>query len=144
MAPGITGRLETEQVSLGVMKMRDAELKFIAFPQPNPYTGKVIILTDGGSASTSEVFASGLQELGRAVIVGETSLGAALPSVIQKLPTGALFQYAIADFKTPKGVLIEGRGVIPDVEVKLTRRALLTGRDVQLEAAVERIQKNDK
>ena len=68
-------------------------------------------------------------------------LRAALPSVIQKLPTGALFQYAIADFKTPKGVLIEGRGVIPDVDVKPTRRTLLAGRDAQLDAAVEQILK---
>ena len=60
---------------------------------------------------------------------------------MQKLPTGALFQYAIADFKTPKGVLIEGRGVFPDLEVKMTRSALLAGRDPQLEAAIERIQK---
>jgi carboxyl-terminal processing protease len=139
MATGIAGMLETKQVSLGVMKMRAAELKFIAFPQPGVYSGPVVILIDGGSASTSEVFAAGMQELGRAVIVGERSIGAALPSVFTKLPTGAVLQYAIADFKTPKGVLIEGRGVIPDREVNLTRRALLEGRDSQLEAAIDQI-----
>ena len=94
-----------------------------------------------GSASTSEVFASGMQELGRAVIVGEGSAGAALPSIIQKLPTGALFQYAIGDFKTPKGTLIEGRGVLPDAPVKLTRAALLSDRDLSLEAAVLALEK---
>lgn len=141
MSIGIAGLLEAEQNSLGTMKSRDGELKFIFFPQPSAYTGKVVVLVDGASASTSEIFAAGLQELGRAVIVGERSLGAALPSVFQKLPTGALFQYAIADFRTPKGVLIEGRGVIPDVDVKLTRAALLADRDLQLEAAIERILK---
>lgn len=80
--------------------------------------------------------------MGRAVIVGERSVGAALPSIFQKLPTGALFQFAIADFKTPKGVLVEGRGVIPDVEVKYDRAALLAGRDAQLDAAVEQIRKS--
>jgi C-terminal processing protease CtpA/Prc len=64
-----------------------------------------------------------------------------LPSQIIQLPTGARLQYAIADFKTPKGVLVEGRGVRPDVEVSLTRRALLEGRDSQLEAAIEQIKK---
>jgi carboxyl-terminal processing protease len=141
MSSRIAGMLETEQASLGVMRMRGAISKFSVYPQENAYTGKVVVLTDTGSASTSEIFAAGLQELGRAVIIGETSLGAALPSVMQKLPTGALFQYAIADFKTPKGVLIEGRGVFPDLEVKMTRSALLAGRDPQLEAAIERIQK---
>jgi carboxyl-terminal processing protease len=73
--------------------------------------------------------------------VGERSAGAALPSLLQKLPTGAVFQYAIGDFKTPKGTLIEGRGVIPDVEIKLTRAGLLARRDLPLEAAVTELQK---
>lgn len=139
MSTGIAGMLETKQVSLGVMKMRAAPLSFIAFPQQGAYTGPVVILIDGASGSTSEVFAAGMQELGRAVVVGERSMGAALPSVFTKLPTGALLQYAIADFKTPKGVLIEGLGVMPDREVKLTRRTLLEGRDSQLEAAIDQI-----
>jgi carboxyl-terminal processing protease len=138
----IAGRICDKQGSLGTMKMRTGELKFPIFPQANPYAGPVAVLIDRMSASTSEVFSSGIQELGRAVIVGERSAGLALPSLIQKLPTGALFQFAIADFKTPKGVLIEGRGVIPDVEVKYDRASLLAGRDAQLEAAVVQIRKS--
>ena len=144
MAPGIAGVLEKEETSLGTMHMRSGHTNFVAFPQANAYLGPVVILTDGGSASTSEIFAGGLQELGRAVVVGERTAGAALPSFFQKLPTGALFQYAIADFTTPKGMLIEGRGVAPDVEVKLSRRSLLEGRDVQLDAAIEQIKKQSK
>jgi len=123
------------------MQMRAGYQNFAVTPQSLVYSGPLAIILDGGSASTSEVFASGMQELGRAVIVGERSTGAALPSVIQKLPTGALFQYAIGDFKTPKGTLIEGRGVLPDVPVKLARAALLAGRDMSLEAAVLALQK---
>ena len=144
MAPGIAGVLGKEQTSLGTMTMRSGLNRFFVNPQPNPYLGPVVILTDGSSASTSEIFAGGMQELGRAVVVGERTVGAALPSFFQKLPTGALFQYAIADFKTPRGTLIEGRGVAPDIEVKLTRRALLEGRDVQLDAASEQIKKQSK
>jgi len=142
MAAGIAGFLEkqnNEDKSMGTMRMRSGYQRFAVFPQPNPYFGPVAILTDGGSASTSEIFAAGMQELGRAIVVGERTVGAALPSIFTKLPTGALFQYAIGDFKTPKGTLIEGRGVAPDVEVKLTRRSLLEGRDVQLEMAIEQI-----
>lgn len=144
IAAGIAGVLEEKQTSLGTMHQRVGHVNFAVFPQPNVYSGPVVIVTDGGSASTSEIFAAGLQELGRAVVVGERTAGAALPSIIQKLPTGALFQYAIGDFKTPKGTLIEGRGVIPDVEVKFTRRSLLDGRDVQLEAAIEQIKRQSK
>jgi carboxyl-terminal processing protease len=141
MASGLAGILETRQVSLGTMHLRSGYQNFVAFPQQNAYTGPVAILIDFGSGSTSELFAAGMQESGRAVIVGERSVGAALPSIFEKLPTGALFQYAIADFKTPKGILIEGRGVLPDVEVKQTRAALLAGSDAPLDAAVEQIRR---
>lgn len=141
MASGIAGMLSTKQFSLGTMRMRTGQVNFAAFPQPAPYTGTVVVLIDGSSLSTSEVFAGGLQEAGRAVVVGERSGGAALPSVFKKLPTGALLQHAIADFKTPGGKEIEGRGVTPDVAVKWNRRALLEGRDPQLDAALDYILK---
>lgn len=144
MAPGIAGVLAKEQSSLGTMTMRKSYQHFPFFPQANAYLGPVVILTDGGSGSTSEIFAGGMQELGRAVVVGERTAGAALPSILEKLPTGAIFQYAIGDFKTPKGTVIEGRGVAPDVDVKLTRRSLLEGRDAQLDAAIEQIKRQSK
>lgn len=136
IATSIASQLSRKPGALGTMKMRASEMKFSIYPQPNAYDGPVVILLDGLSGSTSEVFSSGMQELGRAIIVGERSAGACLPSAFQKLPTGALFQYAIADFKTPKGVLVEGRGVIPDIEVKWERASLLSGRDAQLEAGI--------
>lgn len=141
MANTIAGVLQTKPGSLGAMKTRTGQVDFRIFPQKDAYTGPVVVLIDGRSGSTSEVFTSGMQEEGRAVVVGERSVGAALPSAFQKLPTGALFQYAIADFRTPKGILIEGRGVIPDVEVLLKRNDLLKGRDLQMEAAIEQIRK---
>ncbi len=144
MASGIAGLLTTQAATLGTMKMRTNELKFVVFPQSNPFTGPVAILIDGGSGSTSEIFSGGMQEMGRAVVIGERSAGACLPSYFQKLPTGALFQFAIADFRTPKGVLIEGRGVIPDIEVKWNRASLLAGRDAQLDAAVEEIRQSQR
>lgn len=143
MAPGIAGLLVKEQASLGSMKTRISETKFIIYPQGETFKGKVVILTDYGSASTSEIFAAGLQEIGRAKVVGETSAGAVLPSVFEKLPTGAIFQYVISDYRTPKNILLEHRGAIPDAEVKLTRASLLEGRDLQIEEAVKQI-KNAK
>lgn len=144
IATGIASRLSDKSGMLGTMKMRSSELKFAIFPQQNAYLGPVAILIDGLSASTSEVFSSGMQELGRAVVIGEASAGACLPSIFEKLPTGALFQFAIADFKTPKGILVEGRGVAPDLEVKWNRASLLAGRDAQLETAIERLAQSRK
>ena len=137
MANGIAGLLTAQPGSLGTMNMRSSHMNFAYFPQPSAWLGPVAVLIDELSGSTSEILAAGLQENGRARIVGQRSLGAALPSHLVRLPTGGVFQYAIADYVTPKGVLIEGRGVIPDIEVSLDRRALLEGHDTQIEAAVK-------
>ncbi|MDQ4120539.1 MAG: S41 family peptidase [Acidobacteriota bacterium] len=141
LAAGIAGNLVAEQTSLGSLKFRLTEQKFIAYPQADSYKGKIVVLTDGGSASTSEIFAAGLQEIKRAKVVGETTMGAVLASIFDRLPTGAIFQYAISDYKSPGNVLIEGRGVKPNVEAQLTRESLLAGRDSQIDAAVREILK---
>ncbi len=141
MASGVAGFLVTQRTSLGSMRSRESVQNFIVYPQAGAFTGKVVILTDHGSASTSEVFAVGLQEIGRATVIGETTAGAVLPSVFDTLPTGAIFQWAVSDYRSPKNVLIEGRGVHPDVIVKQTRAALIAGRDLPIEAAVKLITK---
>jgi sarcosine oxidase subunit alpha len=125
-------------VTLGMLKFRDFDQTFVAKPEMGavPFLGPLAILTDEGTASAAEMLAAGLQESGRAVVVGDATLGAVLPSVMEALPGGAVMQYVVADFKTPKGVLLEGRGVQPDKRVVETRAALRTGRDPVLDAAL--------
>jgi carboxyl-terminal processing protease len=120
------------------MHFREFSQTFKAQPEMGavPFTGPLAILTDEGSASASEILAAGLQEAKRAVVVGDATLGAVLPSVIESLPGGAVMQYVVADFKTPKGVALEGRGVQPDRRVVETRAALRGGRDPVLDAAL--------
>ena len=74
-------------VQLGTLTFRDMGQKFEARPEmgATPFLGPLAILTDEGTASTSEMFAAGLQEAKRAIVVGDTTLGAVLPSVVQLL-----------------------------------------------------------
>ena len=141
LATGVAGLIVDKQASLGRMTMRNGAVDFIVFPQDSPFLGPVAVLTDYGSASTSEVFAAGMQETGRAKIVGGTTAGAVLPSVFVTLPTGAIFQYVVADYRSPKNVLVEGRGVTPDISVEPDSKSILSGRDTQLEAAIKAITK---
>lgn len=138
MAIGMAGWfIEKPDQRLGTMHMRQAPLKFTVNPRPPVYRGRLAILVDGCSASTSEIFAGGMQDLGRARIFGTRTAGAALPSAIDRLPNGDAFQHALADYISEGGRSLEGVGVTPDVEVKLTREALLAGRDPVLDAAIE-------
>jgi carboxyl-terminal processing protease len=136
MAMGMAGWFIPEEGrKLGTMILRGNQLKFIVSPRPEPYAGKVAILVDGLSASTTEILAAGLQDLGRARIFGTRTAGAALPSIIERLPDGDGFQYAIANYVSEGGKALEGNGVVPDSTVVFTREALLAGHDTQLEAA---------
>jgi hypothetical protein len=49
--------------------------------------------------------------------------------------------YPMGQPRTPKGVIIEGRVLVPDLDVALTRGELLRGTDAQLSAAIEYLQK---
>ena len=135
----LAARLSATPLTLGTIVYRDFSnvLATTASLGIKPFTGQVIILTDEGTASTSEIFAAGLQEAKRALVVGDTTAGAALGSIIEELPGGAVVQIPVADFKTPKGMTIEGRGVQPDRRVFETRAGFLAGRDVVLDAGLD-------
>lgn len=138
MAMGMAGWLVDKQDQrLGTMYMRGATLNFVINPRAEAYLGPLAILVDGTSASTSEIFAGGLKDIGRARILGTRTAAAALPSVYTRLPNGDGFQYAIANYISQGGKPLEGNGLSPDQEVRLTRESLLSGRDAVLDAALE-------
>jgi len=144
MLMGVSGHFLRNRLSLGTVRTRESELELIANPRfvgrdgspTSPYGGRLAILVDASSYSASEIFAGGMQALGRARVFGSRSPGGALPAMLRRLPNGDILEYAIGDFVTPRGEHIEGRGVMPDEVVPLTRRALLTGDDPPLRAAV--------
>ena len=141
---GTAGHFLTTRDTLGTMRTRSSDVRFVANPRlvsrsgvrVQPFAGPVVVLVDAQSASTSEVFAGGLQAIGRARIVGDTSAGMALPALMERLPNRDVLYHAFADFYTPRGERLEGRGVVPDEVVPLTREALLAGRDAQMDAAL--------
>jgi carboxyl-terminal processing protease len=137
MAMGMAGWfIDQPDRRLGTLSMRDTTLKFVVNPRVYTFAGPLAILMDGTSASTSEILAGGLKDLGRARIFGTPSAAAALPSVFEMLPNGDGFQYAIANYISEGGKPLEGLGVTPDVEASLTREALLSGKDPALDAAI--------
>jgi len=97
LAMGLGGFFVNQpDLRLGQMVRRDMTLNFVLNPRVPAFAGPVAILLDGGSGSTSEIFAGGMQDIGRARIFGTKSMAAALPPVIEKLSNGDGFQYAVA------------------------------------------------
>ncbi len=100
------------------------------------YTKPLVILTNAGSASASEVVAGTLQDGGRVTVVGQRTCGCLLGFLgYLELPGGGLLAYSQLGYMTSKGRRIEGEGVLPDIEVKLGKEDYLINRDRTLEAA---------
>jgi carboxyl-terminal processing protease len=144
MIMGISGHFLDERKTLGVMKTRENELRFVANPRlvsaagerVRPYSGPVAILVDAMSGSASECFAGGMQSIGRARVFGQRTMGQALPALFDRMPNGDVLIHAYGDFVTADGTRLEGRGVIPEEVVPLRRADLLAGQDRTLEAAL--------
>ncbi len=144
MAMGFAGHFLDSVQTIGTMQQRGASLKFVANPRRvdtraqgvTPFAGPLALLVDELSVSTTEIFAGGMQALGRARVFGTQTSGQALPSVPERLPNGDILYHAIADFLSPTGKPLEGDGVRPDVLTPLTRKALLDGKDPARDAAL--------
>ena len=136
MAMGMAGFFLSERgSSLGSMQLRESTLDFVVLPRPRSYAGRLAILIDELSASTAEILAGGLQDLGRARLFGRRTAGAVLPSQIRDLPNGDRLQYAVANYLRSDGRALEKLGVTPDQVVIPTRAQLAAGKDPVLEAA---------
>lgn len=133
---GLGGFFTSRYMPLGTEITKSGPVVRMIKPHRRNFKGNVAILIDNMSYSAAEIFAAGLKENARAIVIGEKSAGEALPSVTKTLPTGAVFLYPIANFKSPGGVLLEGLGVLPNISVSLTRESLLKDKDDQMERAI--------
>jgi carboxyl-terminal processing protease len=123
-------------ISVGWGLVDIIKMEYDTSPQPDAYTGPVVVLVNEGSGSGSEYFASTLQALGRAKVVGQTTCGCLLGFLgYAPIPGGGELAYSEVGFITPNGRRIEGDGVVPDLIVPITQADLLIYRDRALEVA---------
>ncbi|MDT5293369.1 MAG: carboxyl-terminal processing protease [Acidobacteriota bacterium] len=73
----------------------------------DPVNYPLVVLTNGNSASASEIVAGAIQDHGRGLIVGETTFGKGLVQRIFNLPYGAGLTLTTAKYYTPYGRLIQ-------------------------------------
>ena len=100
----------------------------------NEITVPMAVLVDGNSASAAEIFAGAVQDYGKGKIIGTQTFGKGIVQTIQPLTDGSAIKYTIAQYYTPKGQVIQGNGVTPNMVVELPKDAT---EDLQLDAALE-------
>ncbi len=98
----------------------------------------VVVLVNGRSASATELVAGAWQDVGAAIIVGETTFGKGTVQLQNQLVNGGGLRLTIARWLTPNGNWINQQGIVPDVVVEIDEAAPPeNGDDPQLDAAIE-------
>ncbi|HOK56900.1 MAG TPA: S41 family peptidase [bacterium] len=105
----------------------------------------IVLLVNGGSASASEILFGALKDNYQNFLsVGTKTFGKGSVQNVIPLSDGSAIKLTIAKYYTPKGICIEGEGIVPDIEVKLEGEKPIiptSEEDTQFKRALEEIKK---
>lgn len=109
----VTDRVATYVVDSNQIEMpfRTPKLQELSIDPETP----LVLWIDGFSASASEVLAGSLHDNCRAVTMGSKSFGKGLIQAVYGLKNGAGLVVTVANYITPNGYEIQGKGIIPDI-----------------------------
>ena len=80
----------------------------------------IVVLANLGSASAAEIVTGCLQDLHRAVVLGEKTFGKGSVQTIFQLDDGSALKLTVAKYYTPSHKVIHQHGITPDIYVPLT------------------------
>ncbi len=96
----------------------------------------IAVLTNENSASASEILTGAIVDNKEGVSVGTTTFGKGLVQSVRELKDGTGYKLTTAQYFTPNGDYINGKGIKPTIEEKDV--------DKQLPAAIEWVKENIK
>ena len=102
----------------------------------------IVILTNGNTASSSEILAGALKDHGKAKVVGEKTYGKGVIQQLLTLPDGSGLKITSEEYLTPNKTKINGVGIEPDEKVSLPDTVknvlnVVEKDDTQLQKAIE-------
>lgn len=93
-------------------------LCLVVYPEKNPFSGKIYVLTNGNTGSTCEPLVYGLKHSKRATVVGEKTYGGMLNGEQFNITKNFRLCVPTADYYTSDGKKIDRVGVMPDFVCK--------------------------
>jgi carboxyl-terminal processing protease len=100
----------------------------------------LVVLVDGGSASSSEILAGALQDRERAILVGSgPTYGKGSVQLVYDLSDGSSVHVTASRWFTPDRHQLDQQGLQPDVLVTVSQEDIDNGRDAVLNQAVEEL-----
>ncbi len=96
--------------------------KFYSLKDPIvPVDIPVVMLVNGGTASAAEILTGALRYNDRAIVVGEKTFGKGSVQTLYPLDMGYAVKITTAKYYMPNNECIDGKGIEPDIEVKLSQ-----------------------
>lgn len=80
----------------------------------------ICVLINENSASASEVLSGAIRDHKRGTLIGTKSFGKGVVQSLMEFGDGSAFKLTTAKYYTPSGECIDGLGITPDIEVKLS------------------------
>lgn len=94
-----------------------------------------VVLTNGGSASASEIVAGALKDNGAAYIIGQKTYGKGVVQQLINFQDKSQLKVTVASWYRPNGQNINKKGINPDQKVEPAEGDKIGGPDAQLQAA---------
>ena len=99
--------------------------EYLSKAAPRKIRWPTVVLVNGNTASAAEIVSGALQDLGKAVIVGETTFGKGSVQTVQPVDRSVAPAVAVrlttAHYTTPSHRKIHGVGIEPDILARMTK-----------------------
>ncbi len=112
--------------------------RYYAKPGDDAHGLPIIVLTDAGTASASEIVAGALQDHHRALVMGERTFGKGSVQTLLQLGPETALRLTTARYYTPSGRSVQEGGIEPDIKVPQISDADYKSRPVFREADLRR------
>ena len=115
------GGMFMDSKTMAIAKGRGSEQTpfMTSYPEGVICKKPLVLLTDSLSASASEVLSGGLHDNCRAVLAGEKTFGKGKIQAVFGLADGGGLTMTVAQYVTPKGTIIQSKGLQPDLPVSI-------------------------